>query len=593
VIPLEGSGLLIHIETAPALPPGRSLAPRRVLPLILLLLAATVGLGLVVHGRSFADGRFLLAEVGALANLLGALALCARARTGRSEAPGWWLLGVSLALLAAANLSAAMAVHHLARQPSRMLGPVLLGVAGQALAGAGLLVLPWGTPGLRWRARNVLGSGLFVGSLLALQWTLADWHAGFGPHHVVNLVLLGACARILLLGAPAMMLLEQDPRRIRGVLGFVLGYALLGGLAMAVLQAWMVRGWQGGLPLASIQVLAPLLLGLAAWSRSPLEFPDRALASNRLWESIPYATFALAAGAILLSFLVQGTIARVPLIAFIMLTWLLLCRQFLLLRDLRRQNQSLERRVQDRTRDLEAMQAVVLRTERLNTMSTLGAGIAHDLNNFLGVIHASVQMIEQEREDGGPMVDRHLARIHASSEHAASLTRRLLGFARKGQDSPELLELGEELAQLEDLLRILLPRSIGLSLEREPGTFPVLTRKSSLEQILVNLVGNAKDAMPDGGTVRIRLAAVADPEDPRIQFQVEDTGPGLPPVVLEHLFELFTTTKAEGQGTGLGLATVKALVEGDGGTVSVQNGPEGGCRFVISYPLALVPEPLA
>jgi len=399
--------------------------------------------------------------------------------------------------------------------------------------------------------------------------------------------------RVLLLGAPAMMLLEQDPRRIRGVLGFVLGYALLGGLAAAVLQCLMVRGWQAFLPLASLYACAPLLLGIAAWSRTPLEFPDRPLLSNRLWEFIPYAAFALAAGAILLSFLIQGRIARVPLSGFIMLTWLLLCRQFLLLRDLRRQNQSLERRVNDRTRDLEAMQAVVLRTERLNTMSTLGAGIAHDLNNFLGVIHASVQMIEQELKDGAGLTDRHLARIHASSEHASSLTRRLLGFARKEQDPPEVLDLGEELGQMEDLLRILLPRSIGLCLEREPGCFPVLTRKSSLEQILVNLVGNAKDAMPDGGIVRIRLEAAPDPEGPRIQFQVEDNGPGLPPVVLEHLFELFVTTKEEGQGTGLGLATVKALVEGDDGTVRVENRLEGGCRFLISYPLALDLAPIA
>jgi hypothetical protein len=152
----------------------------------------------------------------------------------------------------------------------------------------------------------------------------------------------------------------------------------LGAVYIALLQSLLVRGWLLALPLAGVYSLAPLILGLAAWSRSPLEYPDRPQANQRFWKYIPYAAFALASGAILFSFLIHGTIAKVPLVVFIMLTWLLLFRQFLLLRDLRRQNQSLERRVTDRTRDLESMQAVVLRTERLNTLCTLGAGIAHD-----------------------------------------------------------------------------------------------------------------------------------------------------------------------------------------------------------------------
>ena len=580
-------------ETAAPPPPARSLGPRPVLGAFLLLLVATFGLGAALYGRSFMASHLRITGACALANLLSALAVFSRARACPGEARGWRLLGLSLVLLFVANLGAGLAVRFPSLLASQTLGPVLLGLASQVLASAALLGLPWRSTERRWRARNVMGSILFVGSLLAIQWTLTDWNQGFELHSVLNLALLVACVRIVLLGGVALMLLEQDPRRVRGVLGFVLGYVLLGALYVHVLQALVVQDRSACLPLVSVYACAPLILGIAAWSRIPLEFPDRPWSSNGVWERVPYATFALAAGAILLSFLIHGQIARVPLTAFILLTWLLLFRQFLLLRDLRRQNLSLEHRVNDRTRDLEAMQAVMLRTERLNTMSTLGAGMAHDLNNYLGVIHASVEMLEQQREAGGPLADRHLARIHASSEHAASLTRRLLGFARKEVDPPKVLDLAEQLARLEDLLRILLPRSIRLSLERGPGSYPVLTRKAHLEQILVNLVSNAKDAMPGGGCVRIRLAAVPDPAGPRIQVQVEDTGPGLPPVVREHLFELFTTTKAEGQGTGLGLATVKALVEGDGGTVSVQSGPEGGCRFVISYPLALVPEPVA
>jgi signal transduction histidine kinase len=284
-------------------------------------------------------------------------------------------------------------------------------------------------------------------------------------------------------------------------------------------------------------------------------------------------------------------VAAVPLVGFILLTWLLLWRQFLLLRELRVDNQSLEQRVEARTRDLEDLQTTLLRTERLNTLASLGAGIAHDLNNFLGVIRTSAQLIQQDLDSERVPSGRHLDRIHASSERAASLTRRIMGLARRDLAPPAVLDLGEELDHLEDLLRMLLPRNIELRLEQAPEPFPVLTRRSNLEQVLVNLVSNARDAMPEGGFVTIRLGSIPGPEGRLVQMLVEDSGPGLPPVVLEHLFEFFITTKGEGLGTGLGLATVKALVDGDLGTVRVQSSA-AGCRFIITYPLAVRVESL-
>jgi len=562
--------------------------PRPVLLPAILIAACTLGLGLALHGRSLLDSHSLLTGTCALANLLSAIACFVRAKECPAAARGWRLLGGSLVLLALANLAAGLAFRHPAFLATQTLGPVLLGIFSQVLSTAALLLMPWHSTALRWRARSVLGSCLFVGSILTILWTMTDWSAGFRSHNVVNLALVAACGRMTLLGGITLMLLEQDPRRIKGVLGFVLVNVLVGAVYIAVLQSLLVRGWPLALPLASVYSLAPLILGLAAWTRTPLDFPDRPPASKRSWKYIPYAAFALASGVILVSFLSRGTIAKVPLVVFIPLTWLLLFRQFMLLRDLRRQNQSLEQRVTDRTRDLQSMQAVLLRTERLNTLCTLGAGIAHDLNNFLGVIHSSVQLIEQELDGSPAPRDRHLVRIHASSERAVSLTRRLLGFARRESEPTEVLDLGEELLKIEDLLRMLLPRNIGLSLERTPGAFPCLTRKSNLEQILVNLVCNAKDAMPEGGNVTIRLAALPGLDAPRIQLEVEDNGPGLPPMVMEHLFESFITTKGEGMGTGLGLSTVRALVEGDGGVVSVRSSSDAGCRFLITYPMVSV-----
>jgi signal transduction histidine kinase len=561
-------------------------ARRPVLLPALLAGGCTLALTLALWGRPLRQCHFPLTTACGLANLVSAGAAFLRAREMPGEARGWRLLAASLALLSVANLGVAFAYRFPLLLPDQTLGPVLLGVLSQVLASAALVLLPWRSGRRRRWIRGILGNALFVGSILLILWTVTDWSASFRSHNVVNLALLAACGRLALMGGITLVLLEQDPRRIHGLLGFVLLNVFLGAAYVALLQHLLVRGESWALPLASVYSFAPLILGLAAWSRAPLECPGAPPASTRIWELLPYAGCTLAAGAILLRYLSAGSLARFPQVGFVTLTWLLLLRQFILLRDLRDQNQSLEQRVRERTRDLEAMQDVVLRTERLNTLSILGAGIAHDLNNFLGVIHTSAQLLQEPEADGPARRERLLARILASSGRAAALTGRLLGFARRAPETPRVLDLAQELAQLEDLLRLLLPRNVQLRLERAPGSCPVRTCKSSLEQILVNLVGNARDAMPGGGTVTLRLERGSGPDGARVRLQVEDDGPGLPPEVHEHLFEPFVTTKGEGKGTGLGLATVKNLVQGDGGTVQVDSRPGAGCRFLIDYPLA-------
>jgi len=577
--------LFKELGTVPGDPPLMARAQRPVLLPALLIVACTLVLGASLWGRPREECILPLTGICALANLLSALAAFARASELPREARGWRFLGASLILLTVANLAAGLVYRFPGLLPTRTSGPVVLGVASLGLATAGLLLFPWRSTGLRLRARNIPGSFLFVGSILVILLPFTDWSAEFGSHNVINLALVASCTRLILLGGITLIFLEQDPRRIRGVLGFVLLNVMLGAVFIALIQHRFVQDWAPALPLASVYALAPLILGLAAWSRVPLDYPGLPQKSSRTWELLPYAAFALAATAILLRFLMQGRLARASLIGFILLSFLLLFRQFMLLQDLRKQNYSLERRVKERTQDLEVMQAVLLRTERLNTLSTLGAGVAHDLNNFLSVIQTSVQLIEQHLEAIPAALSKHVSRIHASTDRAISLTRRLLGFARKDQEPPGTLDLAQELAHLEDLLRMLLPNNIGLQMDLSPGSFPVLSRKSNLEQILVNLVSNAKDAMPDGGEVTIRLNALPSPEGPRAQIQVEDTGPGLHPSVLEHLFELFVTTKGEGKGTGLGLPTVKLLVEGDGGTLRVISSPGKGCKFLLSYPM--------
>ncbi len=567
----------------PVGPPPRAVVRRSVFLPAILIAMLTLTLGVSLWGRPLWECILPLTGSSALANFFSALAIFARASESPREARGWRLLGISLVVLTVANLLAGLSYLFPDLFHAKTSGPVVLGVISLGLATSALLVFPWKSSGMRLRARNIPGSFLFIGSILVILLPFTEWRGGFGSHNVINLALVATCTRLILLGGITLILLEQDPRRIRGVLGFVLVNVMLGAIFIALIQHLFVQDWAPALPMASIYSLSPLILGLAAWSRAPLEFPGFPRRTSRTLEIIPYITFALAATAILLRFLIERRLAGAILIGFISLTFMLLFRQFLLLRDLRKQNYSLERRVKDRTRDLEAMQAVILRTERLNTLSALGAGIAHDLNNFLSVIHTSVQLIEQQLEAVPAALTQHLSRIHATTGRAASLTKRLLGFARKDLEPPEVLDLAWELTQMEELLRILLPNNIKLHTELAPGVFPILSRKSHLEQILVNLVSNAKDAMPDGGEVTIRLIELGGQQ---VQIQVGDNGPGLPPEVREHLFEFFITTKGEGEGTGLGLPTVKLLVEGDGGTVRALSNPGKGCRFLITYPMA-------
>ena len=261
-------------------------------------------------------------------------------------------------------------------------------------------------------------------------------------------------------------------------------------------------------------------------------------------------------------------------------------RQFLLHRELKQANAFLEERVLARTRDLDTIQAMLLRNERLNTVAILGAGITHDLNNLLGVVRASAELAEEE---GGLLQGPgalHLRRINAATDQAAALTKRLMGFVRKETELPTVLSLALEMVHLEELIRILLPRTVALRMEAAHGLFHVLTCRTNLEQVMVNLVSNARDAMPTGGTITVCLDGVHGSEGYLARIQVTDTGPGLPDEVQAHLFEPFITTKELGQGTGLGLASVKALVNGDGGTVEVESRKGLGCTFTVCYPLA-------
>ncbi|MFI7542093.1 response regulator [Actinoplanes sp. NPDC049599] len=266
-----------------------------------------------------------------------------------------------------------------------------------------------------------------------------------------------------------------------------------------------------------------------------------------------------------------------------------------ILRDITAQVEAAEQR-----RELERQ---LHQAERLDSLGQLAGGVAHDFNNILGVISGYTGFVLDELGPGHPCRP-DLVNIEDATRRAAALTRQLLIFSRLQPSHPEVVDLNGVVGQIEHLLRRTIGEDIEFRIDVEPGLDSVVIDPSRLEQIIMNLVVNARAAMPEGGHLVIRTARVdrpsatmagAPPPAGRyVSLAVSDTGCGMDEEVQQRAFEPFFTTRSTGQGSGLGLATVYGAVQEAGGTIAVDSAPGAGTRITVSLPatdLAPVPEP--
>jgi signal transduction histidine kinase/ActR/RegA family two-component response regulator len=233
-------------------------------------------------------------------------------------------------------------------------------------------------------------------------------------------------------------------------------------------------------------------------------------------------------------------------------------------------------------------QAELHEARQMELLGRLAGGIAHDFNNLLTVIVANVESLERL---GGEQTRSLTEDIHAALERGAGLTRQLLALARKQLLEPRSVDLNALLQGLQGLLRRLIGSHISLQIEVEGALPPVHADPSQLEQVVLNLVLNARDAMPRGGVLRISAArAEAQPAAGAgwVRLSVTDNGVGMDSETQENLFKPFFTTKGA-SGTGLGLATVRGIVEQSGGRIDVVSAPERGARFDVLLPVAPPP----
>ena len=263
-------------------------------------------------------------------------------------------------------------------------------------------------------------------------------------------------------------------------------------------------------------------------------------------------------------------------------------------RNLEEINRSLEERVAERTAQLERQAEALRDAQRMEAVGRLAGGIAHDFNNLLTVVQANADVMFQkgrlDADDCAAALD-----IGAAAKRGAGLVSQLLAFSRRQRRTPVVLDLNQVLRSSERLLAPLIGKAVTLDVKLAEESALVKADPSQLEQVIVNLVTNARDAMPLGGTLTVASSTVQVGSEPSEQsvpagayvlLSVSDTGVGMDAETRRHAFDPFFTTKAVGRGTGLGLATVYGVVEQSGGRISLDTRPGEGSRFDVYLPAA-------
>lgn len=226
------------------------------------------------------------------------------------------------------------------------------------------------------------------------------------------------------------------------------------------------------------------------------------------------------------------------------------------------------------------LQEQFLQAQKMELFGRLAGGVAHDFNNILTIVMSNCGLMLAGMGSSDP--HHHLVEeIEQAGMRGAALTRQLLIFARHEARKPEVLEIDEVLRTAAPLLRRLVPESVHIAMDLSAGPARIEADRRHLEQAIMNLVVNARDAMPRGGTIRIETSAA---ESGPVKIMVRDTGHGMTPTVRARIFEPFFSTKPSGTGTGLGLPTVQRIVGESGGDISVESSPGEGACFNIAFP---------
>jgi two-component system, cell cycle sensor histidine kinase and response regulator CckA len=246
------------------------------------------------------------------------------------------------------------------------------------------------------------------------------------------------------------------------------------------------------------------------------------------------------------------------------------------------------------TTERRTLENQINQSQKMDMVGQLAGGIAHDFNNVLSAIMMANDFLLNAHKPTDPSF-QDIMQIKQNATRAATLVRQLLAFSRRQTLRPQVLGLGDALSDLTMLLRRLIGEKVKLDLMHGRDLWPVKVDVSQFEQVIVNLAVNARDAMPDGGKLTVKTANVTADESARLSYKgmptadyvridISDTGTGIPPDIVDKIFEPFFSTKEVGKGTGLGLSTVYGIVKQTGGFVYVDSVPGEGTSFRIFLP---------
>lgn len=265
--------------------------------------------------------------------------------------------------------------------------------------------------------------------------------------------------------------------------------------------------------------------------------------------------------------------------------------QFLYTRGILRNVTSTKRAM----RKADHLQAQLLQAQKMEAIGRLAGGLAHDFNNMLTVILGYSQLVMMGMDPENPQFAK-LSEIEAAAKRAQALTRQVLAFSRKQVLNPKVVDMNPLLENMKKMLLRLIGEDISINLDLDPNLSTVKVDPGQMEQVIINLCVNAKDAMPDGGIISISTRNIeldssfvsehpGSKSGPHILLKVTDTGCGMDQETLSHIFEPFFTTKAKGKGTGLGLATIYGIVKQSNGYIWVDSVVKKGTSFSIYLPV--------
>jgi PAS domain S-box-containing protein len=235
---------------------------------------------------------------------------------------------------------------------------------------------------------------------------------------------------------------------------------------------------------------------------------------------------------------------------------------------------------------LEQIQRQLAESQKMDALGQLTGGVAHDFNNLLMIISGNLNRLRKELVSDQSL--RALSAIEAASQRAASLTSQLLTFARRQSLNPRTIDVADRIASIREVLGTALGSMVALHIEIHPEVWPICVDPAEFETAVLNLVINARDAMPEGGAVTV--SARNDLERQQVVIRIEDTGIGIPQDVISRVFDPFFTTKPVGKGTGLGLSQVHGFAHQAGGTIEIKSALGEGTTVCICLPRSTAAE---